>query len=233
MPWWRRYRNRLQPLIWGPILSSNQWHSLTIALAGIAQAVVRVNELATTGYLNTAEFEIAVQSLFKQNPKDTLDVFGGDLNNLRTGLKTIIELIENPRETKTNRQLLGYCLGVFHLQKKLSGNPRMMDTLGTRLDQCKHQLDHFGPTHDNVVANLADIYASTISTFQFRIQVMGEYQYLQQNRVASQVRVLLFAAIRAATLWRQMGGSRWQLLIYKKKIMQSAQELQRQMAAPH
>lgn len=101
----------------------------------------------------------------------------------------------------------------------------MLDEIGERLEKARHQLDHFGPSHDNLIANLADIYTQTISTFQFRIQVLGEYQYLQQNRVANQVRVLLFAAIRSATLWRQLGGSRWQLLLQRKHIVEHNQKL--------
>ncbi len=200
-------------------------YATTIALAGLAQAVVRVNDLATTGYLHTQDFEIAVRSLFKLNPDNVLDVFGGDNANLRTGFKTLIDLIENPRETKVNRHLFGYSFGVLHLQKRLSKDRRMLATLSQRLEQCQHQLEHFGPTHDNVIANLADIYSTTISTYPFRIRVMGEYQYLQQKRVADQVRVLLFAAIRAATLWRQSGGARWQLVFHKRRTCTQARTL--------
>ena len=212
---------------------TNPLKTQTIALAGVAQAVTRVHELATKGYLNTRDFETAVKSLFVQNPSDELEVFGGDLALLRTGLETLISLIEQPRDTPVNRQLLGYCLGIFHLQKKLSGDKKMLAMVGERLEQTQHKVQHFGATHDNVVAALADIYSSTISTFQFRIQVIGEYQYLQQNRVANQVRVLLFAAIRAATLWRQIGGSRWKLILQKRKIHSSAQELLRSLPTLH
>ncbi len=206
---------------------------MCIALAGVAQAVFRVNELATSGYLNTLDFETAVNSLFAQNSDSPLDIFGGDIENLRTGLETLIKLIESPRETQLNRQVLGYCLGVFHLQKKLSGTPAMANSVSEGLAQCRQKRDHFGPTHDNVLASLADLYSNTISTFQFRIQVMGEYQYLQQDRVANQVRVLLFAAIRAATLWRQLGGARWQLLIHKRKILAATRELLHTLPGHH
>jgi len=211
---------------------NSQLKNRTIALAGIAQAIERVNQLATTGYLNTQDFETAVRSLFVQNPKDTLEPFGA-LTNLRTGLETLIKLIEGPRDSKPNRQLLGYALGILHLQKRLSNNPSMLNTLGNRIESSQHQLEHFGPTHENVVSNLADIYSQTISTFKFRIQVMGEYQYLQQARVANQVRVLLFGAIRAAILWRQLGGSRLQLLLQRKSILSTAKTLLSELPSIH
>ena len=200
------------------------WRDRTIALAGLTMPVQMVDELARSGYLNTSDFETCVSSLFEQNPKSVEDVFGGS-HKLLKGFETLQNLLENGRSGPRNNQLLGYSLGILHLQKKLLKKSHMLDEIGERLEKARHQLDHFGPSHDNLIANLADIYTQTISTFQFRIQVLGEYQYLQQNRVANQVRVLLFAAIRSATLWRQLGGSRWQLLLQRKHIVEHNQKL--------
>ena len=36
--------------------------------------------------------------------------------------------------------------------------------------------------------------------------------FLQQEATAAKVRALLFAGIRSARLWRQLGGRRWHLL---------------------
>lgn len=206
----------------------NSWKNRTLALAGIALAVEQVDELARTGYLNTQTFETAVHSLLAQNPRDVESVYGG-IHNLRKGLEVLQKLLANPRSGERSNQMLGYCLGVFHLQKKLSKKPAMLSQIGERLTKAQHQVEHFGATHDNVIANLADIYSETISTFQFRIQVMGEYQYLQQTRVANQVRVLLFAAIRSAILWRQLGGSRWHLLLQRSAMTKANEALLEQI----
>ena len=80
-------------------------------------------------------------------------------------------------------------------------------------------------THDNVVRNIADLYSDTISKFQYRIQVTGNYNYLQQTRVTNQVRTLLLAAIRAALLWRQLGGRSWQFLFYRAELAKATNEL--------
>jgi high frequency lysogenization protein len=39
------------------------------------------------------------------------------------------------------------------------------------------------------------------------------------------IRASLLAGIRAAILWRQTGGKRWQLLLNRKKIAQLANQL--------
>ena len=39
------------------------------------------------------------------------------------------------------------------------------------------------------------------------------------------IRACLLAGIRSAVLWRQVGGSKWQLLFHRKKLVQAAQQL--------
>ena len=117
---------------------------------------------------------------------------------------------------------LRYVMGVLHLQKKLSSNKTMLATVGKRLDKAIHQVEHFGSTHDNVIANLADIYTNTLSTFKFRIQVSGDFNYLQQTRISNQIRALLFAGIRSSMLWRQLGGKRWQVIFSRKRLSSEA-----------
>lgn len=208
----------------------NLWRERAIALAGLTQAVAMVDQLAKTGYLEVKSFETCVLSLFQLDPPHTQAVFG-DLSQLEKGLSQLNQLLENQRIGERGNQLLGYSLGVLHLQNRLQRNKQMLGEISRRLTQARNQLDHFGPTHDNLVANLADIYTSTLSTFRFRIQVVGEYQYLQQTRVANQVRVLLFAAVRAAMLWRQLGGSRWHLLLYRKRLLAETESLLREARA--
>lgn len=203
--------------------SESRFRDLAIALAGVAQAIDVMDNLARTGYLNSREFATSVNSLFEQNPNDVESVFGG-VDNLQRGLEALVNLLNNRRD-KQHTVVIGYCLGVFHLQKKLYKNKTMLNTIGKRLDQARHQVQHFGVAHENVIANLAAVYAETVSTFPFRIQVVGEYQYLQQKRVADQVRVLLLAAVRATALWRQVGGSRWQLFLQRRKLLDAAERL--------
>lgn len=202
----------------------DKWQNLVIALAGITQAIDLMDKLARTGYLNSADFEVCVNSLFEQNPASTEAVFG-NANNLTRGYEVLIELLQKNKGAPQTA-LISYCLGVLHLQRRLSRNRAMLDQVGERLDKSRQQVQHFGEvTHENVIAGLASIYSDTISTFPFRIQVAGEAQYLQQSRVANQVRVLLLCAIRAATLWRQLGGSRRHFLLRRAQLTEAAEQL--------
>ncbi|MGS2716644.1 high frequency lysogenization protein HflD [Eionea flava] len=199
------------------------WEERTLALSGMFQSALLVQQLATSGQLNQGDLKTAVHSLFEQNPKNISDVYGGTdkilagLIQLRNTLKKV--------NTPHGNDIVRYVMGIVHLQKKLMKQTTMLNTIGQRIEQTQRQAELFEPTHDNVIANLADVYTSTISTFSFRIQVNGDYNYLQQSRVANQIRVLLFAGIRSAILWRQVGGSRLQVIFNRQKLITSADAL--------
>lgn len=211
---------------------SNNWQDTTLALAGIFQASALVEQLAKTGNVPGEAYRCSIESLFALNPPDTLSVYGS-VANLQVGLELLRETLasdtpNNTPNTLRAREALRYALGVLHLQKKLSARKDMLGVLGSRLQQAARQAEHFGATHENVVGNLGDLYQETLSTFPFRIQVSGDQGYLQQPRIASQVRALLLAGIRSATLWRQLGGNRWQLLLRRKRLAANVEQLLRQ-----
>lgn len=201
---------------------------MAIALAGLIQASEQVEQLAKSGYLQTATFETALRSLLAQTPESVESVYGG-IDKIRQGAGTLAELLANHRDPK-HADILRYTLGIIHLQKKLAARSEVLYVVGTRLEKVQHQVNHFGYSHDNVVANIADLYTDTISKFQYRIQVTGEYSYLQQQRIANQIRALLLSGIRSATLWRQLGGTRWHLLFYRKQMNSAATQLVNEIA---
>ncbi len=204
----------------------SSWTDLCIALAGILQCARQVEQLAKTGYLDTAQFETAVRSLFVTSPDTTIDVYGS-VGNLQAGLETLDEMLSEYHRA-TSSDLFRYSLGVMHIQKRLKRKGEVLDVIASRLQHAEKQAQHFGLTHENLISSIADIYSDTISKFQYRIQVTGNYNYLQQNRVANQVRTLLLAAIRSSMLWRQLGGSRWQFLFYRNDMLAACHELIKQ-----
>lgn len=189
-----------------------------LALAAVFEATTQVEKLATTGMKNKESFQNLISSLFVQSPEKPEDVYQAAPE---AGLEALIQFLHKGKKKGSFADR--YVHGLLYLQKKLTRNATMLETVGSRIAQAKHQLTHFGPDHDNLVANLASIYTDTLSTFRFRIQVMGEMTYLQQPRIANQIRCLLLSGIRAATLWRQMGGSRWQLVLQRRKLLESAE----------
>ncbi|MFA0812109.1 high frequency lysogenization protein HflD [Microbulbifer epialgicus] len=200
----------------------DNWRDQALALAGIFQSATLVERLAKTGTAPQAQLETGVHSLFQLNPDRTEDVFDG-AKNLLPGLQVSKQLLQS-RQHPEYTDCLRYALSVLYLQRQLSKKSDLLSIIGSRLEKAKVQAEHFAPTHENVFSNLAGIYSDTLGTFRFRIQVLGDFNFLQQQRVANQIRSMLFAGVRAATLWRQLGGRRLHLLFQRKKLLHATNE---------
>jgi high frequency lysogenization protein len=198
----------------------------TIALAGIAQAAALVQQLATTGTANSAALEASIASLFIIDEHGVANVYGGisglklgieQLNDQMTGFK-----ISNPEQAR-------YAASLVFLEHQLTKQPVMLKTIFTGIDRAQTQSEHFGLLHENVLANLGDIYHTTISTLQPRIMVNGEQEYLSRPDIVNKIRACLLAGIRSAILWKHCGGTRWKFLFYRKKIQAEIQKLLQQL----
>lgn len=197
-------------------------HSVTeqaIALAGIAQAAALANQLAREGRADSNAMAGTVHSILMLDAANTESIYI-DRHHLQLGLQAVRDTFE--RDSGTHADVLRYCASLLHLQRQLARNAPMLDTLRNRLLQIQKQVDiHGGETHSQVISSLAALYADTLSTFRFRIQINGNPQYLQQDNIASQIRTVLLGGVRAVMLWRQLGGSRLDFIFKRKAIYQA------------
>jgi high frequency lysogenization protein len=194
----------------------NQTQQQVIALAGLFQAMGLVDNIAQTGSCDEALLEISLNSLFQTNPASTLNVFG-DLKNLQSGLEAVHGLLAKA-EAGNRVSTVRYALAIIQLERKLQKNIDMLATLGKRLERAENQVQHFGLLHENIFSSIASIYMDTISTFQLRVQIGGQERFLTIEINAAKIRSLLLSGIRAAMLWRQLGGHRWHF-IFKRKAL--------------
>jgi high frequency lysogenization protein len=189
-----------------------------IALGAVFEAAFLVDKIAKSGQINEAALGCMLGSLLVRDQENTLEVFGGDDLNLRDGYRALISALERD-PAALQRDSLRYALALLGLERKLAKRDDLLDVIGTRLDQIQLQVQHFGPIHENVIAASGSLYQDTLSTFTQRIQVQGDMRHLQQPSNASKIRAILLAGIRAARLWRQLGGSRWQLVFSRRKLL--------------
>jgi high frequency lysogenization protein len=204
----------------------------TLALAGIFQATALVKNIAVNGLTDKHDFEICIRSIFETDPESVEAVYG-QVEYLRTGLTTLIEQL-GEKSSQRDIDIARYVISLLHLQGKLSKNKIMLDALADGIERARRQTEHFHITHENVIANLADIYSETISQIPPKIMVSGENQYLSNPEQANKIRALLLAGMRSAVLWAQLGGSRWQILLRRRRFSQEAErifkeEIQRQL----
>jgi high frequency lysogenization protein len=184
-----------------------------IALGGLFQAVSLVRSLATEGDCDGAAFETCMSSVFKLESDSVADVYGG-VANVCGGLRVMVGQIDGHRRDPA---LLRIVFAILRLERSLRRHPAVVESLQQGLRGMQRQLLHFGPTHPNVVARAADLYSENLSGLRPRVMVAGNPLYLHQPVQVQRIRALLLAAVRAAVLWRQLGGRRWHLLLRPRR----------------
>jgi high frequency lysogenization protein len=151
---------------------------------------------------------------------------------LSLGLRTMQDIFSSNKADR-NPEIIRYLLGILALRQKLMSDSAMQDKLQASLQNLRppesFQNDADDADIEQFLTAVAKIYQDTISTYTFRIHVKGNLEHLRNERIASQVRTLLLAGIRWAVLWYQIGGRRWHLVLYRKKIDQTAEDIRRKL----
>ena len=203
----------------------NDVREQAIALAGVAQAARVVDQLSKTGSYPLEFLESSVHSLFVFDLAHAEDIYGG-LPGVRLGLQNLCALLANQREAE-QRESIRYFFGILHLERRFAADAPMRDVVRSRLEHASFRAEHFASHVGDVCHSISGIYQDTFSRLPQRIKVTGSAQHLENEQNADVVRSLLLAGIRAAYLWRQLGGRRWKLALQRKAMLQNAQKLSR------
>ncbi len=204
-------------------MSEHDINDRTLAFAGILQALKLVQDSAHGRPCDLAAMQASLGSILVIDSDAVADVFGGT-ENLRLGLQQLkMQFIGG--QQKPDSELARYLVTLLHLERKLSKRSDLLDRLLSGIERAQAQAEHFDVMHDNLLASLADLYTNTVSTLSPRIMVGGRPERLTDTTVANRVRALLLAAMRAAVLWRQCGGTRTGLIFGRKKMVEAASHL--------
>ncbi|RDV26173.1 lysogenization regulator HflD [Alteromonas aestuariivivens] len=193
-----------------------------LALAGVCQAAALVQQLARRGQTDKQAFEASLSSILVTDPETPQHVFG-KLSNLEVGYQTLVGQLSDKSKTK-DTELTRYIASILGLERKLSSKPAALNELAERISHVQRQLAHVDFDNAQIVAALASIYSDIVSPLAPRIQVAGNPDYLGQPLNQHKVRALLLAGVRAAVMWRQMGGKRRHILFRRKQILHSAKQ---------
>lgn len=196
-----------------------------IALAGVAQAARLVDQISKTGSYPLEFLQPSINSLFVFSPDSAPDIFGG-IPGVKLGLHNLSTLLAD-KNARENHDLVRYVFGLIYLERKFSANPDMMNVVRSRLEHTSFRAEHFSNNVGELCHSVSGIYQDTLSHQKFRIKVTGSAQHLQNSKNADIIRALLLAGIRAAFLWRQLGGHRWQLLLQRRQLLRASQNLSR------
>lgn len=196
-----------------------------LALAGVFQAARLVQQLSREGRADQIAFAASIQSVLQIDAPDVPAVYGG-ADGVAVGLRLLHDKLGGST-TAADLEIAKYAIAMLQLEGALRRRPEVAQAIGNGIAAIKSQMQFFEAQEDDALdarlaEKLAELYTRTLSTLSPRIMVTGEQGHLANARIAAAVRAALFAGIRSAVLWRQLGGSRWQLLFRRRKLAAEA-----------
>jgi len=203
-------------------MSQQDKYAQTMAFAAMAQCAQLAHNMAKNGSVDPTQWSVVINGLLCTDPASYRDVYT-PTGDLFLGYKTLLTQLSDSGEGRSI-EITKYITGLISLERKLSATSSSMSMMGQRLEQVKRQLHHFTISDDAVIANMASIYTDIISPLGAKIHINGSPTQLQQQAVQQKIRALLLAGVRAAVLWRQMGGKRRHLFFSRKELVRNAKQ---------
>ena len=210
----------------------------------MVQCAHLVNSLANSGRADEAQIKACIDPLQVIDPDTVADIYP-DVSRFSNGLSILQKTLDSDG-MKEFGEPMKYVLGMSVLQQQLMSVPEMQAAIRLRMQQRDTlylDLEEQDSDRDNNLiaaksnnydyAVLAALYQDTISKLTYRIHVKGSVEHLRNQRVAEQIRALLLAGIRSALLWHQLGGRRWHLFFYKRRIRDSVAAIRRNLFSLH
>jgi len=197
-----------------------------LAFAAVFQAATLTHQLAAADDYDAFALHHLALSVLRVDAESAAAVFG-PVQALRLGLECATRIVGGHPDAAT-REVFQYAAGMHQLSVKLARNRRAQATLSARLaelrDRHGEHADH--RAHDDALhEDLGVLYTRTLSRLRPRIIVRGAEGRLTDAVVVSRVRTALLAGARAAWLWRQLGGRRWQVVALRNDYHRRASRL--------
>ncbi|EIC21221.1 high frequency lysogenization protein HflD [Thiorhodovibrio frisius] len=196
-----------------------------IALAGLHQVAHCVQFIANRGVVDVEAMEPCIHSLFQIDAPDTPSVYGPP-GAVALGMRALIGQITG--QPDRDLEMTRYLISLLKHGRTLSENPELLRriSIGIEITDAKHRQgsNQAALVSPEMLAALAALYTENVSSLEPRILVRGNPLYLKNNENQDRIRALLLAGIRSAILWQQLGGTRWQILFGRKRLLGAARD---------
>lgn len=225
----------------------NQRQNRALALAAVFQATQLTHMNAISGRQSIGEsgnfyFTQLIKASLNIRPTDnssnqTLDFFS-QLSDISLGLKILESSITQPFNSSPSSRIpkianaklpMTYAMALLALEKKVYSNPKYVEIIEKSQQKILKQLSFFDNDylHPSIIANLAQTYVETAGQINPRIMVKGNAEAFKDASHTNRIRACLFTGLQMAHLWRQLGGSTWNMIFSKRKLLKDIQDLAR------
>ncbi|MEM1412661.1 MAG: DUF489 family protein [Pseudomonadota bacterium] len=194
-----------------------------LALSGVFQATELVRQAAHHGAWSGFAASASLESLFRLEVEDVESVYG-ERARLRLGLETLHDVLSGEG---ASGEALQHAVVLLQLQRKFTRDGTMMHQVAEGLANIQVETAVLvdPQREERRVEAVAELYTATVSTLSPRVVVNGSPRHLQTPRTVAWIRALLFAGLRSAVLWQQLGGGRFNLLLGRKRLLADTRAL--------
>ena len=189
--------------------------SRVLALAGLLQALKLVRQIADTGHADSEGERYTLDSIFRIDAASA-DAVYGNARSLRGGLLLLRDYFTD-RSGDQGLPKLG--MAVLQIERRFVADESLAQQVLDGIRTLEGIAERQGSIHPDVISKLGLLYADTISHLRPKVIVQGNPHYLQQPEVVAEIRALLLAALRSAVLWRQMGGTMWDFVFWRRAMV--------------
>ena len=203
--------------------------SQVASLAGVFQSAILVNQLANKPDHDSGALRSSALSILRTEAETVIEVYAS-WHDLRLGLETLRQVFQG-KTGHASRDIFQYAVGMHQIATRLETLISVTNLVYTGLVEINNRYPDADVMDDNIdeeewlYEDIAALYSKTISTITPRIMVRGSEGRLNEARTVNQVRTALFAGIRSAWLWQQLGGRRWHLIVHKNAYQSIASRL--------
>ncbi len=200
----------------------------TLALAGLLQAGELVVQLAQKDQFDEGALLASANSVLALEESDAEAIYGG-VAGLNLGLNTLHTLLR-ATPTPAHKELIRYSVSMAQLSQRLmhSSSAQEMISKGVTEIQNEFDMDENSESDlffDQFYRAIGQLYQESLSQLEPKIIVRGGKGKLENINTVSRIRAALFAGVRAAYLWHQLGGRRWHLVLARKGYVAEAAKL--------
>ena len=204
-------------------LNESKYQRATALLAVFQSARLIMPQRIVQQNMHAAAYQALYQSIFVRDYKTVLDVYGGDLNNLLQGgeafyitstfqqqnKQKIVEFIGARETLEEFKQIKVQAMLILRLQKRMFARRQAVERMMAIMGDLHEQQANGAIDNDTMQQILAQQLQELFADHQGFIsrRLLTNQAILQENpRLAIKVYCALFAGVRAAYIWRQLGG---------------------------
>jgi high frequency lysogenization protein len=206
-----------------------------VALSMVYAAAQLVHLLATQGASAVLVHQDAFRALITAALSDQTDPCQcyaypkGTQLGFRTLERCLVEPYSStpaPRVWR-HRQTSRYALSLLAFERRVSRRKVAVELINKQLPTLRQRLAFFDQRTDHpaLMAGMASLYQDTAGQLSGRLKILGQPEPLNQPATIDLIRACLFAGMRAAQVWHQLGGRRWMLWLHRRAMIADLREL--------